>query len=376
MKFLRRALVAVSAMGALALGSLVAMPAAQAITSVTFVSPSGNGSNAGTSCASAQYTHIQDAVDSTSTGGSVIVCPGTYHEYVTIDHQLSLIGQPGAVIDASYGPYGVGVTADNSRVLNLTVINAGVDVPSYITAPFDGIITAGFTPWGIGTANHVTISGNTVYNNVGAGIDIETSSNNTVVNNNSHDNGIGINVTDDFGSPASHNVIQGNQANNNAGGCGIVLADHTGAGIFSNTVVGNTANNNGLGTSTAPMGTSGSGIILAGGVGGVYNNIVQGNTFNGNGHAGIALHGHAPGMNFAGNILTGNTIGTNNVLGDQHDPNTTGIYLGDASPLTITVSGNRIHDDYYGIFKAGNVTIIGSNTFTNVTVPVGSTPTF
>lgn len=374
----------VATFGAAALGG----GAAGAVSpSVVYVSPSGSPDGAGTSCATAQYTSIQDAVDAAPAGGTVRVCAGTYHESVTIDHRLILFGLPGAVIDASGQPYGVGVAASYSTVMNLEVANAGPGavpmVDDGMEGPFDGIVTAGFTGGGpkaalngVEAADHVTIIGNLVHDNAGAGIDIETSSYDVVANNDSHNNGIGINVSNDFGSPASHNVIQNNNASDNPGGCGIVLADHSGAGVFGNVVTGNRANRNGLGSPSAPDASSGSGVILAGGSGGVYGNAISGNTFDGNGHAGVALHGHAPGMNFSGNSITGNSIGTNNLRQDAHDPFTTGIYLGSASPLSIVVSGNLIHDDHYGVFTAGSINVIGSNVFTNVTVPKGSTPVY
>ncbi|HVX19679.1 MAG TPA: right-handed parallel beta-helix repeat-containing protein [Acidimicrobiales bacterium] len=357
--------------GLVGVGVAAAAPAVAA-SSRNFVAPNASEAHSGNSCATAKYASIQAAVEATSAGGTVIVCPGTFPGGVTIDRQLTLQGLPGAVIDADGAPYGVGVAASYSKVLGLTIEHATASEET----PGDGIVTAGFTEQGFQVADHVTIVGNHLVDNGGAGIDIQSSSYNTVVNNDSEWNGIGINVSDDLGAPSSHNVIQSNVASNNPGGCGIVLADHSGAGIFSNIVVGNTADNNGLGTPSAPEGSSGSGIILAGGAGGVYGNTVAGNTFDGNGHAGIALHGHAPGMNFSGNVLSGNSIGTNNLRQDFMDPETTGIYLGDASPLSIVVSGNKIHDNEYGIFTAGQVTLIGSNTFTNVSQQRGSTPSY
>ena len=55
------------------------------------------------------------------------------------------------------------------------------------------------------------------------------------------------------------------------------------------------------------------------------------------------------------------------------------MYLRDASPLAITVEGNTISDDFYGIFTAGGpVTVHGAdrNRFEHVTSPFGSSPTF
>jgi len=62
---------------------------------------------------------------------------------------------------------------------------------------------------------------------------------------------------------------------------------------------------------------------------------------------------------------------------DENDTQTTGIYLGSFSPQTITVTGNQIHDDSYGIFVSGPVTVTGKhNKFHHVTQKIGTFPTF
>ena len=96
-----------------------------------------------------------------------------------------------------------------------------------------------------------------------------------------------------------------------------------------------------------------------------------------NGHAGVVVHAHAPGADFGDNVISFNLIGTNNVRTDENDLKTTGIYLGSLAPQTITVKGNQIHDDYYGIFTSGPVTLTGKhNQFHNVTTKIGTFPTF
>lgn len=80
-----------------------------------------------------------------------------------------------------------------------------------------------------------------------------------------------------------------------------------------------------------------------------------------------------------------NNIGPNNLGGaaseaggDDGDPNTSGIYLGSIDPMSITVSGNTIHNDQDGIFAAGAVTVNGtySNHFFAVADRFTSTPTY
>jgi hypothetical protein len=368
--FLKRAALT-GALGLTALALVVpAATSAPTPSAVLYVSPTGTNGGGDTGCTDAGHSTIQSAVDAAQIGGTVVVCAGTYKESVNIGKLLTLSGQPNAVVDATGAMYGIGIGADHVTVTGMTVKNANAK-----DSPADGIVTAviGGTP-DTPTAtigNFATITNNVLTANMGSGIDVNSSSNSLIANNRSDGNGIGINVVNDFGSPASHNTITGNTANDNAGGCGLVLADHTGTGVFNNVVTGNTANRNGLGSPTAPNASSGSGIIIAGGPrGGVHNNLVANNTFIGNGHGGVTLHSHAPGADFNGNAIVGNLIGTNNTHTDYKDLKTTGIYLGAAAPLSITVTNNLVRDNAIGIFTAGPVTVRGGGAFLHVTTTV------
>jgi Periplasmic copper-binding protein (NosD) len=340
-----------------------------------YVSPQGTANAPGRSCASASFDSIQAAIDAAPVHGTVLVCPGTYQQSATIDKSLTLQGLPGATVDASGQAYGIGTSASWVTISGLTVENANSTATG---APDDGIITAGFVGSNPVAADHVRIVRDVTENNVGAGIDPNSTSYSVASDNRSSGNAEGINVSDDLSSAASHNVVSDNVTDDNPGGCGIVLADHTGVGIFDNTIVDNVSDDNGLGTPSAPDASSGSGIILAGSAGGVYDNLVAGNSFNGNGHAGVVLHAHAPGLNFSGNVIVRNVIGINNQRTDYADLETTAVYIGDVSPLSITVTGNVIRGDYYGIFTAGTVTVAGAshNAFFGVTTPVGNTPIY
>jgi nitrous oxidase accessory protein NosD len=361
-------------------GATVALPwlmagTASATTSTVYVSPSGSAGAANYSCASAAYHSVQAAVSAAPAWGTVIVCAGTYDESVTVTRSIRLQGRRGATIDAAGQPYGVGVAAPYVTVSGLTVENASVG-----GTLADGIVTAGLVNGTMVPANHVTITGNVTKDNDGSGIDLNSTSDSAAFGNLSTGNAVGINVSDDFDKAASRNRISGNVTSDNPGGCGIALADHTGKGIFGNVVSGNVSDDNGLGTPSAPNASAGSGVILAApAVGGVYDNVIDGNTFDGNGHAGFDVHAHSPGLNFSGNVVTGNRIGVNNLRTSEGDPDTTGVYLGDASPLTIKVFGNVISGDHFGIFAAGGpVTVRGArqNDFRHVTIDSASTPVF
>jgi hypothetical protein len=93
----------------------------------------------------------------------------------------------------------------------------------------------------------------------------------------------------------------------------------------------------------------------------------------GNGLAGLTLHSHLPGEDLNGNVIEGNTIGTNNVDGDYDfsphvDPVPTAVILATVGPVRVTVASNMLSDDTYGIWMAGPVTVAGesSNTFVHV----------
>jgi hypothetical protein len=347
--------------------------------SVVYVAGSGaQASTAGNPCSHPDYTAIQDAIDGVATGSTVIVCKGTYPGMVNVDKRVILAGLPGATIDATGDAYGIGVSASWSTVAGMKVENASPLNPDNGQLA-DGIVTMALGPNGPVAANHVNIIYNEVTGNLGSGIDINSSSHSIAVFNNAHDNGVGINLADDIGLTASHNTVAFNVTNRNFGGCGIALADHTGAGVNFNMIGFNVSDNNGLKTATAPEASAGSGVILASPIPGgiVKGNSVTFNEFHGNGHGGVVVHAHAPGTDFSGNSVTYNRIGKNNVRTDENDLETTGVYLGSATALTIRVSGNFIGPDYYGIFTSGPVTVTGgANSFFHVKHELGTAPTF
>jgi hypothetical protein len=87
---------------------------------------------------------------------------------------------------------------------------------------------------------------------------------------------------------------------------------------------------------------------------------------------------HNNGPDVSGNQILGNTVGTNNRLGDFGDADTTGIYIGSNTPMSIVVKDNHISCDVIGIFKAGpHVRAVRSgNTFSHVRHPFVSISTF
>ena len=66
-----------------------------------YVSPSGKTGAADRNCKSAAYSSVQSAVAAAPSGGTVVVCRGTYTEDVIVSAPLTLTGEHGAVIHGS-----------------------------------------------------------------------------------------------------------------------------------------------------------------------------------------------------------------------------------------------------------------------------------
>ncbi len=365
-----------------AAGAIVAVPlfaagaqAASASPTTVFVSNDGSCGNRSV------FTSINAGVAAAPSGGTVIVCGGTFNEDVVVTKPLTLISR-GAIVNPS-SP----VLQTNSPVYSQAG-NNGITIASE-NVTVNGFNVTGATGDGIlSYADHSTIVNNESYGNASTGISLNGSSWSRVAGNVSDDNtGGGFYLTNDAGAfipgaTASHDVVTNNVAENNPAGCGVILADHLGSnvpgaqGIFDNVVTDNTLNHNGFVGGEG----SGAGVVIATEApgGAVYDNRVADNDMSLNGLAGVTVHSHMGGQNFSGNVIAGNDIGTNNTGGDFGDTSTTGVYLGSVSPLTITVVNNEIHDNAIGIFSAGPVTVKGTNTntFNGVTQSVGSTAVY
>jgi nitrous oxidase accessory protein NosD len=378
------------------------------------VSPHGSPGAANTSCGTAAFASIAAAVAAAPTAGTVVVCPGTYHEDVVVAKPLTLVGQGHATVDAAHLENAVQVVSSHVVIRGLTLENAnGEGVLVGVDSPADTNLIAGGPMITSVTIDHVrainndrgfngTENGNCTYpGDCGGGIHLEVVESSTVSNSVVNGNADGILVTDDYG-PAAHNLIVGNIVSYNSTECGIVLPGHnpgavgfnpvtmavTGrhpavAGVFDNAVIGNVTIANG--TAVAPpqfggVGGSGGGVgIFGSGPGtGAYDNLVQGNYMAGNGIAGFTIHAHHPGgEDVNGNAVVGNVFSTNNVTGDAFDGGimnfaTTAIAVYSVPPVQMTIAHNVIHDNAIGIWLTDTVTAAGlaTNTFVNVATPV------
>ena len=381
-----------------------------------FVSPDASVDASGWSCDSATFTSINAAIAAAPTGGTVVVCEGTYTEDVLVNKPLTLVGLD-ATIDATGLENAIQVVSSDVTVKGFTVENAnGEGVLVGVDAPTDAFLLPSSGP----VLSNVTVEDNSAVNNdkgfngtehgnckypgdCGGGIHLNVTTQSEVSGNTVNGNADGILLTDDYG-PNSWNVVEDNVVDNNLSECGIVLPSHSSTavtfdpntfqvtavnptlgGVYDNVVRDNTADGNG--TNPAPPqfggGGSGSGIgLFASGPGSaVYDNIVVDNEASGNGLAGIAMHAHHPGgEDMNGNVLAHNDLGTNNIGGDGFDGppttdfQTTGIAVFSVVPVTMTIEDNWIHDDQIGIWLSTVVTVPGlfDNNFDNIGTEVVS----
>ncbi|GII57954.1 hypothetical protein Pth03_63430 [Planotetraspora thailandica] len=382
----------------LALGTaFLAVPlvatAAQAQTAAPHtVYVSANASGHAKDCGPAAFRTINAAIAAVASGGTVVVCGGTYNEDVAVTKPLTLQGRSKATIDATKVINGITVTADHVTVSGFTVKNAigeGILVngADYVTLK-DNVVShndLGGLPTGAVPNDYPACAAQGgVPGDCGEGIHLMGSSHSTLKDNVSTDNSGGILISDETG-PAAYNRIAGNVVTDNLYACGVTVVGHNPAaapggkpapsvaGVYGNVVSGNRITGNGANG-------GGAGVVIATPLpgGAVYDNTVEGNSISGNGMSGVTVHSHVPGQDLNGNVIRGNKIGINNVKGDTDvtpaDTQTTGVLVGTAAPLSIEISGNVISKDHFGIYTAGPVKLVSGrkNVFPGVAVHVSA----
>jgi len=327
---------------------------------------------------------IGHAVSVATAGATIHVDQGMYAEQVSITQRLTLIGDD-ATIDATgqtggiqplagmgvvgYGLLVFGPNASGSVVKGFTVEHAlgeGILVAGTSKVLIqDNIVRLNDAGFNTTMTFECRAQGN-IPGDCGEGLHLVSSSWSRLVDNVVENNVGGILITDEFG-PSAHNVISGNVSKNNLQDCGITLPSHnamamtdpTKGGVYDNLVIGNVSEGNGgagVGMFAPFPGTAS------------YNNRIIGNTLRNNGQAGVGIHAHAPGQNVSGNVIMNNWISGNGIDPDSGSGHPTGIALfGAAVPVTVAVTNNHIGNEYWGIFRAGAITIHGlsSNHFAN-----------
>lgn len=297
-----------------------------------WASPTGTG----TACTWAAPCSLGTALSTASSGQTVRAEKGTYTGGVMVGANkigvpiaspVNLVGEHGAVIDATGDQFGIGIlgSASGTTVRGFTVENA-LDT-GIIVVP--GSVSA--APWLTPPVTNITIKDNRLHDNglnptaPGWAIHLMSTTNSKVADNRAYNNGGGIYLTDEFG-PNHDNRIVGNRVTNNVLQCGIILAGHVAAwdpvtslptaagGVYHNLVADNVANGNGT-TS------QGGGILLGGGAldAAVYSNVIRDNTAIGNGLAGVVIHQHGP-ADLNNNVIIGNRVSNDNVGGDPDYP--------------------------------------------------------
>ena len=372
------------------------------LATVVFVAPAAAASPPGLYVAK---THSSDANPCTSSmpcltighavamaaaGTTVHVADGTYAEQVSITKMLTLVGDD-ATIDATGQKGGIQPLAGMGIVgYGLLVFGPGASgtvVKGFTVehAIGEGILVAG--------TSKVLIAHNTIRLNdagfnttmtlecqaqgnipgdCGEGLHLVSSTWSRLVGNLIENNIGGILVTDEMG-PSAHNTISHNVSKNNLMDCGITLPSHNAmavsdpskGGVYDNLVYANVSEGNGgagVGMFAPFPGTAS------------YNNRVIDNVLRNNGEAGVGIHAHAPGQNVSGNVIVGNWVSGNGIDPDSGSGHPTGIALFSAVvPVTVTVANNHVSHEFWGIFRAGPLTINGlpSNHYSSsVTTPV------
>jgi Periplasmic copper-binding protein (NosD) len=405
--------------GALAAGSGVASAADWHSGHALYVSAGAKSGNSDRSCHSAAFKTIGAAVAAAPSGGTVVVCPGTYHEQVVISKPLSLEGEH-ATIDESGVQPGFKVTLPG--LSPQTIFAAVVMVSSKINftgftvrdAEGEGILAAGLGR----TVSGIMIAQNKVVNNdLGGGVPPKSTyfqcaaegaapgdcgegvhfaggvAYSTIRNNYVAGNSGGILLSDDVG-PTHDNLIEGNVVTGNTTDCGITVPGHNTnalnsagvpqpsvAGVYRNVIKDNVVTNNGVKG-------EGAGVLFANASAGTasYDNLVEGNYIVGNGLSGVTMHAHtvAPGAHedLSGNVIVHNFIGKNNLDGDTldgppgpADTQTTGVLVfSGGTPVTVTIAHNHIANNAIGIWLSKPVTAsgLGTNAFSNVTTHVSA----
>jgi nitrous oxidase accessory protein NosD len=386
---------------------------------VLYVSQSAKPGNGDRSCRSAAFKTIQSAVAAAPAGGTVIVCAGTYHEQVVVSEPLTLVGQRATIDQTGVTPtFQVTLPGLGTQTIyaGVVVVSSRVTLSGFTIrdAQGEGVLAAGLGQ----VIRHVTISRNSVVNNdtgstvppsspyfqcaaegavpgdCGEGVHFAGNIADSTIRGNfiAHNSG-GVLMSDDVG-PNHNNVVENNVVTDNKSDCGITVPGHNPnalnakgvpqpqiAGVYDNVIRNNVVTGNGT---TG----DGAGVLFANASAGTasYDNVVEDNYISGNGLSGVTMHAHivGPGQfeDLSGNVIVGNSLGKNNLLGDPldgppgpSDKQTTAVlvYSG-GTKVTVKIARNSIFNNSIGIWLSSPVKAAGlrTNTFHNVKTPISA----
>jgi nitrous oxidase accessory protein NosD len=388
---------------------------------ILYVSPHASSGGGDSSCSSAKYRTIQAALNAAPSGGTVVVCPGTYHEQVVIKKPVSLEGQQATIDETGVTPtFKLTIPGLGTKTIYAAVVmrSSGIGFSGFTVthAVGEGILAVGL---GIDLSG-ISISGSAVVHNdlgfgvkntpyfqcaamgqvpgdCGEGVHFTAVADSAIKGSLIADNAGGVLLSDDTG-PTHGNLVAGNTVTGNATDCGITVPGHnpnalskTGkrqpsmGGVYDNVIRGNSVTNNGLKG-------EGAGVLFANAMAGTasYDNLVENNYIAGNGLSGVTMHAHTikPGQfeDLNGNNVMNNFIGKNNLDGDTLDcpPHskckpqdlvTTGVLVfSGGTRVTLTITLNKIADNAIGIWlsKAVKAAGVKNNAFVNVTTPISA----
>ena len=288
----------------------------------------------------ADFSSIQEAINSANKGDIIFVHNGTYYENVIVNKAVSLIGEnkDNTLVDGNSIGNVIEVVANNVKITAFTVQNSGpephhsgiwLNYSSFNNISYN-IIKNNNDGVQLFNSNNNVFAGNNITNNDDDGIRFGGSSNNNVLtHNNITNNHDGISF---LGSRNNNNVLTNNYVahNNNEG---LSLSASSNSTITGNFVADNRRGIWFGGSSNHLLtGNEVSDNRIGIDIGASNNNVLTGNNVSSNVEVGIAI------AHSGNNVLTGN-----NVMNNGHRPpidNITmpqgiGIILGVCENITI-----------------------------------------
>jgi parallel beta-helix repeat protein len=139
----------------------------------------------------ADFTGIQEAINSASDGDTILVYSGIYYENVVVDKSITLKGNGQPVVDANGSGSAITLTEDMITLVGFNAKNSGSSGPDV------GIKV---------TSNNNTITGNNVCNN-SVGIDLFHSCNNRITGNVFVNDGLSVSYS--YKNTVEENTVNG-----------------------------------------------------------------------------------------------------------------------------------------------------------------------